>query len=118
MFSKLLEQALWVANSGYTVFPCNADKTPACKNWKDNATKDPEKVKKLFSAAPSASLIGVPTGKVNNIDVLDIDVNTGGLDWYNNNVSNLPSTFTYQTKSGGLHCWFLHHDGVETQQVK
>ena len=89
---NLIDKALAVAGEGYPVFPCDRHKHPCWSNEELGAgpgeggfkiaTRDPERIKKLF-AHKRAGLIGVPTGPVGGIDVIDIDTKDGkgGGDW-------------------------------------
>jgi|SRR5215831_12972102 len=53
-------------------------------------------------------LVGVPTGSVSGLDVLDVDV--AGLDWLKSH--RLPETRVHETRSGGRHLFFKHCDGL------
>jgi hypothetical protein len=101
---NICEWAKLEALFGLRVFPCRSDKTPACPNGFKDATCNPEEVEALFSTQ-NASAIGVPTGQVNGIVAIDIDVKKGknGLDWYWKNQHRLPNTKQHLTPSGGLH---------------
>ena len=76
-----------------------------------SATVDAEKIKKMFSH-PEAKLIGIPTGSISGIVVIDIDlkdlVGVSGSDVIDmlEQYGKLPSTLTVQTISGGLHLYY------------
>jgi len=132
----LIEKALAVARGGFPVFPCDRHKHPCWSNEELGAapgeggfkiaTRDPEEIKKLF-AHKRAALIGVPTGPVSGITVVDIDVKDGkgGQAWYDERISDLGMTRWHRTRSGGLHLVYringvdpgsnagLIHDGVD-----
>ena len=92
--------------SGLAVFPCKAtDKTPFTKNGFYAASKDPEQIRAWWTQYPGA-LVGVPTGQVNGIDVIDIDPRNGGHIWLKTHESVIPRTRTHSTRSGGVHLLF------------
>ena len=78
------------------------------------ATSDRAEIKRMFGA-PSARLIAIPTGKINNLIVVDVDIKNGqpGMDWLNENSEALPQTRTHKTRSGGLHLLFRPPAEVE-----
>lgn len=90
---------------GLPCFPCNADKSPMVKRGFLAATTDIDGG--LFSRA---SLIGVPTGQVTGFDVLDVDL--AAKEWWGENKWRIPPTRTHRTRSGGLHLFFRHHEGL------
>ena len=83
-----------------------------------DASNDPDQIRRMWNAAP-APLVGVATGSVSGVDVLDIDAAKhpqAGAWWeaaISGNVrpSILP-TRVYRTRSGGLHAYFQHAPGV------
>ena len=98
----------------YPVFACNSSKHPITTSGFYDASTDPEVILSQFSS-PSAAMIGIPTGTVSGITVIDVDVKAGarGMDWLNENSARLPSTRTHKTRSGGLHLVFRTPEGVE-----
>jgi hypothetical protein len=76
-------------------------KTPACK-WMDptNHTKE--------AFDPSYRNTGVPTGPINNLLVLDLDVKDDGVEEFKKYLAEHgnPNTLTVQTPSGGFHYYF------------
>jgi hypothetical protein len=85
---------------GLPVFPCRADKRPACVHGFRDATRDPAAIRELWRRHPGP-LIGVPTGAASGIDVLDVDPRHGGHMWLDWNANRLPPTRTHRTRSGG-----------------
>lgn len=71
---------------------------------------DEAEVCRLWRQHP-APLIGVATGAVSGIDVLDVDVKHGGIDWLDKHINELPPTRTQETRSGGYHLLFKHQSG-------
>lgn len=115
---KALEHACQLALAGLPVFPCKDDKAPACPHGFKDATRDPLQVEFLWAQHPG-SLIGVATGLAGYeghgrcIDVLDIDLHKPAAEeWHEKHCTNIPSTRTHRTRSGGLHCLFWHREGM------
>jgi hypothetical protein len=105
-------------NCGYAVFPCGDDKRPMLKGWPDRASTDPDAIAKLWRDHPGP-LIGVVTGQRSNISVLDVDPkHAAAFLWWQDHHATLPPTRTYRTRSGGLHLYFRHHDGIKNTQSK
>ena len=94
--------------TGLHVFPCRGDKTPAIAGGFKSATNDP----RIIDQWRGYPLMGAPTGAHNGFDVLDID--RGGGDWLSlyEATHGLPATRIVGTRSGGLHLYFKHHDGM------
>ena len=63
-------------------------------------------------------LVGIRTGETSNLAVLDIDKQHNGLEWYEANKHRLPDTYTYRTRSGGLHLWFKHKPPMRCSTAK
>ncbi|MBV8526076.1 MAG: bifunctional DNA primase/polymerase, partial [Acetobacteraceae bacterium] len=102
----LLNLALEIAAAGWPVFPCSANCRPAISKETDghgfqDASRDPEEVKRLFGLAPQAKLIGVPTGQIIGLDALNFDYRNGAEAWEQANAHRLPVTRAHRTKSGG-----------------
>jgi hypothetical protein len=98
------------------IFPCRADKTPACEHWFNDAVADQAGIDRLWSAVwprnrPTA-LIGVPTGVISGIAVIDIDPRRGGDKWFFENRDRLPNTRTHETQHFGQHLIYRHLSGV------
>ena len=71
----IISKALEVAED-YPVFPCDSKKRPVCQGGFKAATQDPDEIERLF-AISGAALIGIPTGEVSGVSVIDIDVRDG-----------------------------------------
>ena len=70
-----------------------------------------------------ARLVGIPTGEISGIAVLDIDVpkNEGapsGFDWLAENEQHLPTTWTVKSTSNGRHFYFEHYAGLNSSAGK
>jgi hypothetical protein len=58
-------------------------------------------------------LIGMATGARSGLSVLDIDrKHAEAITWWRVNHRRLLPSRTYETRSGGLHVWFRHTEGV------
>ena len=105
-----------VANYGVPVFPCREDKAPACANGFKDASKDLERIRELFEAAPDATLVGVPTGSVSGFDTLDLDLHKPvAEEWLQHNSHLIPPAARLQkTRRGGWHVFLKHHPGLRS----
>ena len=115
-----LESALDIAFQGFPVFPvklcpdaclrCNICKNPASPHGFQDAVLDAEQICALWKQHPG-QLIGVPTGEVSDVDVLDLDSakHPEAIVWWMANRQRIPHTRTHQTGSGGLHIYFKHN---------
>lgn len=94
------------ARRGWRVHPLNG-KVPILKRWPDLATCDPTAVRRMWQAHPTAN-IGVVTGKVSGLVVLDFDGDGGRrtLEELRARESGLPKTVEVITGGGGLHLYF------------
>jgi hypothetical protein len=106
-----MRYALELARKGLPVFPVLETKAPACPGGFKSATADAAGVVELWRRHP-APLVGVPTGEVSGLDVLDIDPRHGGDRWLNANRHLLPITREHRTRSGGWHIFFRHRPGL------
>lgn len=115
-----LQAALGYAKSGWPVFPCDpATKQPYTPNGFKAATTHAPQIESWWSNFPNA-MIGVPTGPVSGIWVLDLDLKPGAdgaaaladLEARNGKV---PPTLTAVTPSGGKHLYFRYVDGVRNR---
>jgi hypothetical protein len=117
--SKNLDAALEYARQGKPVFPCNPkDKRPLTKNGFKDATADPEKIKAWWSKRPDA-MIGMPTGALSEVDVVDLDRKPdhadGVVTWEKLENENSPvNTRTHGTPSTGQHKFFQHQNGLRS----
>ena len=95
---------------GFSIIPVGNDKKPLLSTWKEYQSKHPtkEEIIKWCSTLKPAG-IGIITGKVSGIAVLDIDVgaDTGGLE--------LPPTPSVRTGGGGWHHYFKLPENVILQ---
>jgi hypothetical protein len=78
---------------------CNADKAPIGPHGWYSAVADAESIAKL-KTGPN---IGVATGAINGIVIVDIDPRNGGDKTFAEELSWLPPTRTHRTRGGGWH---------------
>ena len=118
--NKLLEAALKYATKyGWAVFPCSQKtKKPLTPHGCKDAKKTSGPIKAWWKKHPDAS-IGVATGSISNLMVIDLDVDEEkGLDgvhemtlWEREH-GDLPETARVITGRGGVHLYFTY-DGIE-----
>ena len=134
---KLIDAALQYAAAGIPVFPlhwikqdgncscrlgamCQArGKHPRIKNWGEEATTDPEKIKAWWLKAPSAN-IGIPMGEKSGLVALDVDTRHNGdqsLKEMLAELGDLPETVTATTGSGGKHFVFKYTEELALKNV-
>lgn len=101
-----LSQALQYLKAGYSVIPCGPDKKPLLSSWLPYQEKQAseDQVKEWWQKNPDA-MIGIVTGKISGIAVIDIDTPEGmtGIREY------LPDdllTACAETPRGGMHLYF------------
>ena len=111
----LISTALEIAEE-YPVFPCDVKKRPVCQGGFKAATQDPDEIERLFSTQ-GAALIGVPTGDISGLSVIDIDVRDGkqGEQWVKDNAELLGQTRVAETQSGGWHYYYKHSAGIRNR---
>src|SRR5574341_285359 len=109
--SNNLTQALQHASRGWYVFPCNADKKPYTDHGKNDATTDPEQIRKWWGSWPDA-LIGVYCDR-SGLFALDVDIKDGRDGWRSltelqeqHGTENIQVGPIQQTPSGGSHLIF------------
>src|SRR5215468_7120582 len=107
MNNGLHEAALQLAQRGLAVFPCQPrGKAPACDTGLHAATTDVERIDRWWRAFPDLN-IGVATGAVSGVFVLDIDGEDGegSLLKLEGEHGALPPTVEAITGKG-RHCYF------------
>lgn len=109
IINNKLDQALYyIEKLGWSVIPVGADKKPLVE-WKlyqsQKATK--EQVIEWFSK-PEVN-IGIITGRISNLVVIDIDPRHDGTDEAFKEISTIKSA----TGGGGWHYYFLFEEGIQ-----
>ena len=103
----MLQQALEYLKKGKSVIPVGEDKKPLI-NWKEYQSRlaTEEEVKQWWSDFPKAN-IGIVTGEVSGIAVVDIE--KGG------DTSGYPITLIAKTGGGGWHYYYKYEEGIENK---
>ena len=111
------QSALDIVNQfGFPVFPCKQDKKPLTRHGFKDATTDVYKIEEYWNKHPNA-LIGVPTGAITDLFVIDIDNGNGktGETTFNDLGYGDPSTIQTNTQSGGRHLFFKYDHTIPRQ---
>jgi hypothetical protein len=107
--AELIGAAVAYAGRGLPVFPCKG-KVPLTEHGFQDASTDTETVLAWWTRWPEAS-IGIPTGGVSGLVVLDVDVQHGGagtLAELERKHGKLPAAPEVLTGGGGKHLYFAH----------
>jgi Bifunctional DNA primase/polymerase, N-terminal len=115
--SMSLNAALTLAERGLPCFPCRADKRPATPNGFKDATRESDKLQVLWKRHPGP-LVGVATGEISGLDILDIDPRHGGKRWFAEHHHRVTPTRMHKTASGGVHLVFEHLPGLRCSAGK
>ena len=109
-----LQAALDLALSSLAVFPCGADKRPLTTHGFKDATTNQQIISAWWAEHPDA-LIGVPTGAISGIVVLDVDMDIASGKNGEESLARLiaergplPVTRTARTPRGGRHLYFRY----------
>lgn len=106
---RSMQAALALAEEhGIPVFPCRQNKRPYTEHGFHDATTSLELIEKSWTEHPDA-LIGVPTGRMSRIDVLDID--PPGIAWYTEHAAELAAGRIHRTRRDGYH--LLYRDPAQ-----
>ncbi len=112
----IAEQAFAYHVQGYSIMPCKRDKRPALLAWKKYQSTKPtdDEILKWFSS-PNTN-IGIITGKISGLTVIDIDNKStssevDGQQRADDMLSKFPATYTIKTPSGGYHLYYQYADG-------
>lgn len=110
-YISLISAALTYAASGLPVFPCvPRGKEPAISRGFYAATTNPQTIRRLWRQ--SDCNIGIPTGSVSGVWVLDIDGDDGEANLHALEARHgaLPATREV-ISGGGRHLWFAYNTG-------
>lgn len=94
---------------GFSVIPVGSDKRPLI-NWREfqDRIADPDEIESWFEKFPQAG-IGIVTGKISGITVVDIDVKEEP----HMKPEDFPETYTVHTPSGGAHLYYEYQTGIK-----
>jgi Bifunctional DNA primase/polymerase, N-terminal/Primase C terminal 1 (PriCT-1) len=106
--SSILRHALQLAAKGLAVFPClPRSKKPATAHGFQDASKDQQQIEAWWGPRPDLN-IGVATGAVSWIVVIDVDSGEKELRALEAQHGALPATVQSRTPRGGRHIFFRH----------
>lgn len=113
----LLSAALAIAAKGKPVFSVNIHKRPLTAHGYKDAMTDPDAIRAML-AMPWVAGIGMPTGRVSGLLVIDRDRKNGvdgvaACKELEADLGPLPATLQQRTGSGGDQLFFQYPDGVE-----
>jgi putative DNA primase/helicase len=113
--SPILDAALDYARAGLCVFPLNGKKPLTAHGFK-NATCAESTIREWWRKTPRAN-VGLPTGAMNGLIVIDVDGPGGdaALAALEANNANLPPTRKIQTRPGRHQLWFKQPPGFISQ---
>jgi hypothetical protein len=112
--TQSLDWALKYAGAGKPVFPCNPlNKRPLVEGGFKSATRDESIIRAWWAQWPNA-MIGLPTGAVSGLFVVDLDIDKGkdGRKAYADLGYDELDTLATITPRGGVHLFFRHRDGL------
>ena len=108
--NPLFTEAFRLMVAGFSVIPCRADKTPLLGKGEiqqfRQAPADEAQITRWWTDYPDAN-IGIITGKISGITVIDADTyKPGAVD-----PAIFPDTFTVKTGQGGLQFYYQYEEG-------
>jgi hypothetical protein len=112
-----MRQQIFLEGRAVHCFPCGSNKKPTTPHGFKDAVADPKGIARLWAHYPG-QLVGVPTGVISGIDVIDIDPRNGGDKWFFENRDKLPKTRTHETQRFGQHLVYRHMAGVRCSTNK
>ncbi|MFA5993847.1 MAG: bifunctional DNA primase/polymerase [Parcubacteria group bacterium] len=103
---NILKEALNYSKQGFSVIPVGEDKKPLIR-WKkyQNEKASEKQIKEWFEKFPKAN-VGIVTGSISGIVVVDVEA--GG------DIKDLPPTVNSRTGGGGWH-YYYKHPGFEVK---
>ena len=109
--TNVLDASLDYLKLEWSIIPVGHDKHPLV-NWKRYQERRPKRaqVREWFENDPDAG-IGIITGAVSGLVVLDVDLKSGGrksLEHLQQQYGRLPKTVSAKTGGGGRHFYFSH----------
>lgn len=103
MENQIYNQAKFYLEHKKSIIPVGKDKKPLI-NWKEYQSRlaTQEELSNWFKLYPNMQ-IGIVTGKISDLIVVDIDDSKADLSW-------LPETMTAKTGSGGFHLYYTYSE--------
>jgi hypothetical protein len=119
--ARALVAARSLAGMGYACFPCRLNKMPAIpkadggNGFKDGTT-DWDAIQAMWARHPG-ELVGVATGAMSGVSVLDIDrKHREAWQWWAQHRERLLPTRVHRTRSGGLHLLYRDREGLRNSE--
>jgi putative DNA primase/helicase len=109
--ASMLQAAGTYALEGLSIFPCEKKIPLTGPGGFKNATCNAIQIAKWWTEHPDAQ-IGLATGEINHLFVIDVDGPEGALAVEK---LNLPDTFTVATRPGRFQYWFRHPDRARSK---
>jgi hypothetical protein len=96
---------------GISVIPLQPKEKLPLVQWREYSSRlaTEEEIEKWWTDNPEAN-IGIVTGKISGLTVVDFDVKNGLSPKY----SRFPTTKTIKTPSGGFHLYYKYFPGIKT----
>lgn len=110
-----IDNILELTKLGWRVHPLQArNKIPILGRWGERATTDEATIRLWLSQYPDCN-IGIATGEVSGIFVVDLDPKNGGdQSWeFLLDENAVPNTVSVKTGSGGTHLYFVYPKGKD-----
>ena len=110
----MIQQALEYLRKGFSVIPISPETKRPPISWKEFQTRLPteSEVEEWFTSFPNA-MVGMVTGKVSGVFVIDLDAYKEG---FNFDVSLLENeTLIHETASGGFHYFYKYPTSREVR---
>ncbi len=104
------EQAFKYHVDGYNLLPIGPDKRPVIASWKKYQTEAQSDELILEWFKNNDKNIGIITGKISGITVVDIDTKDGQPQ-ADAMLARFPTTYTVRTPSGGYHLYYQYAEG-------
>lgn len=110
--TTLLGRAMQLYSQGYSIFPVNKAKEPLVA-WKKFQNRMPteQEIERWWTKWPDAN-IGIATGKISGITVVDVDTYKGGKK------DPFPETYTVLTGNKGYHLYYKYFPGIKNSVEK
>ena len=109
---NMLEEMLNYRRMGWSVIPIIGGGKEPCIAWKEfqNRQATEEEIKEWFNQFPNAQ-IGIVTGSISNLIVVDIDKKSGGFE--SAKKLSLSPTLTATTGGGGAHYYYNYNEAIK-----
>lgn len=107
---EMFSRAFAYMVDGYSVIPVGDDKRPLLRSWKQyqEEAADEDQLEQWFTKDYPKANIGIVTGRVSNLTVIDVDTYKDAK----TNPNIFPNTFTVQTGNGGYQLYYEYQEGL------